>query len=100
MSDESTQPETAGTEPTSTEEPLAPEGFESALEELEGLVERLEQGDQGLDAALRDFERGIRLSRQCEQALKAAEQRVATITGEGEDNAGGEGSDDDTALPF
>jgi len=98
VSDESTQPETAGSDPAATEEPLAPEGFESALEELEGLVERLEQGDQGLDAALRDFERGIRLSRQCERALKAAEQRVATITGEGSE--GGGESDDEETLPY
>jgi exodeoxyribonuclease VII small subunit len=97
VSDESTQPETAGTEPAATEEPLAPEGFESALKELEGLVERLEQGDQGLDAALRDFERGIGLSRQCEQALKAAEQRVATITG---DDGDGDAADDEDNLPF
>jgi len=99
VSDQPDQPETAATETEATEEPLAPEGFESALEELEGLVERLEQGDQGLDAALRDFERGIRLSRQCEQALKAAEQRVATITGEGEAD-GGEDRQDDSSRPF
>nr|WP_317622794.1 exodeoxyribonuclease VII small subunit [Thiohalospira halophila] len=76
---------------------MAPEGFESALKELERLVERLEQGDQGLDAALRDFERGIGLSRQCEQALKAAEQRVATITG---DDGDGESAGDEDSLPF
>ena len=99
MSEETAQPESADTSTEAGEQPLAPEGFESALEELEGLVERLEQGEQGLDAALRDFERGIRLSRQCEQALKAAEQRIATITGEVE-GQGDEDSENDTTLPF
>jgi len=54
--------------------------FEQALGELESLVERLEQGELTLEAALADFERGIGLSRACEQALESAEQRVRILT--------------------
>ena len=50
--------------------------FEQALAELESLVERLERGDLPLDAALKTFERGVELTRHCQGALKAAQQRV------------------------
>lgn len=50
--------------------------FEKALGELEQLVERLERGDLPLDDALRTFERGVALTRQCQEALKAAQAKV------------------------
>jgi exodeoxyribonuclease VII small subunit len=50
--------------------------FEQALGELEKLVERLERGDLPLDEALRAFERGVVLTRHCQSALKAAQQKV------------------------
>ena len=53
--------------------------FERMLKELETLVVRLEQGELSLDESLRQFERGIELTRRCEQALKAAEQRVEIL---------------------
>lgn len=53
--------------------------FETALAELERLVERLESGEQSLEDALQDFERGIALTRQCQQALKTAELRVQQL---------------------
>ena len=53
--------------------------FEQALEELEGLVERLERGDLPLDEALRTFERGVSLTRHCQTALKAAQQKVEIL---------------------
>jgi len=58
--------------------------FESALKELESLVERMEQGETSLEDSLKDFERGIELTRQCQQALKTAEQKVQQLIGEGE----------------
>ncbi len=54
--------------------------FEQALKELEGLVERLEQGELTLEESLKSFERGIELTRQCQQALQAAEQKVEILT--------------------
>lgn len=53
--------------------------FEQALAELEGVVERLERGDLPLEEALRVFERGMELTRQCQGALKSAQQRVEVL---------------------
>jgi exodeoxyribonuclease VII small subunit len=50
--------------------------FEKALRDLETLVERMEQGEQTLEQALKDFERGIALVRTCQQGLAEAEQKV------------------------
>lgn len=53
--------------------------FEQALADLEALVERLEQGDLPLEASLAEFQRGVDLSRRCQAALAAAEQRVEKL---------------------
>jgi exodeoxyribonuclease VII small subunit len=50
--------------------------FETALKELETLVDTMEKGDLSLEDSLRHFERGVQLSRTCQQALKDAEQKV------------------------
>ena len=54
--------------------------FESALNELETLVEQLERGELSLEQSLEHFERGVQLTRRCQQALQQAEQRVLTLT--------------------
>jgi len=56
-----------------------PPDFEKALEELEGLVGRLERGDLPLDEALKTFERGVELTRHCQAALKTAQQKVEIL---------------------
>ncbi len=53
-----------------------PVEFEAALEELEALVTRMEEGELPLEEALEQFERGIRLTRDCQKALREAEQKV------------------------
>ncbi len=53
--------------------------FEEALEELETLVEHLESGEQTLEDSLKEFERGIQLTRHCQKSLKSAEQRVEKL---------------------
>ena len=53
--------------------------FEKALAELEGIVATLEKGDLSLDAALKHFERGIALTRQCQASLKDAELKVEKL---------------------
>ncbi len=53
--------------------------FEKALSELESLVEQMEQGNMGLEESLKAFERGIVLTRSCQQALKEAEQKVQIL---------------------
>lgn len=50
--------------------------FEAALTELEKIVEKMESGEQSLEEALAAFQRGIELTRTCQQGLKEAEQRV------------------------
>jgi exodeoxyribonuclease VII small subunit len=57
-----------------------PKQFEASLAELEAIVDRLETGDLALEESLAAFERGIRLTRSCQQALDAAEQRVRILT--------------------
>ena len=58
--------------------------FERSLGELEQLVERLEHGDLPLDEALKTFERGVALTRQCQQALKSAQAKVEILVSRGE----------------
>lgn len=47
--------------------------------ELEAVVARLEQGDVPLEEALAAFERGVTLTRACQQALTEAEQKVEIL---------------------
>jgi exodeoxyribonuclease VII small subunit len=54
--------------------------FEAALEELEGLVERMEEGELSLEDSLKTYERGIALSRACQKSLDAAEQRIRILS--------------------
>lgn len=56
--------------------------FEAALAELEKIVEKMEAGDQSLEEALKSFQRGIELTRTCQQGLKEAEQRVEKLVQE------------------
>jgi len=62
----------------------APLDFEKAMAELEALVASLERGDLPLEESLKAFERGVSLTRQCQQALSAAEQKVEMLLGKGE----------------
>ena len=53
--------------------------FEKSLKELEALVVKMEQGNLSLEESLQHFERGIQLTRTCQQALKEAEQKVEIL---------------------
>jgi exodeoxyribonuclease VII small subunit len=53
--------------------------FETALKELEQLVEKMEHGDLSLEESLSSFERGVVLTRSCQEALKSAEQKVQLL---------------------
>lgn len=57
--------------------------FEQSLQELEALVLRMESGDLSLEASLKEFERGVQLTRQCQAELTAAEQRVKLLAVDG-----------------
>ena len=62
-----------------TESPPPPPDFERALAELEATVERLEHGELSLEQALEQFERGVALARDCQAALRQAEQKVEIL---------------------
>jgi exodeoxyribonuclease VII small subunit len=54
--------------------------FETAMVELEELVAKIETGNLSLEDSLKEFEKGIKLSRICQSALKDAEQRVKILS--------------------
>jgi exodeoxyribonuclease VII small subunit len=54
--------------------------FEDALSELEALVDTLERGELSLEDSLKTFERGVNLTRTCQEALKDAEQKVRLLS--------------------
>ena len=68
--------------------PATPD-FESALAELEQIVARLEQGELSLEQSLKQFERGVELTRHCQKALRQAEQKIRIL---------GKGADGEPAL--
>lgn len=53
--------------------------YEAAVTELESLIERLEQGDISLEESLKLYESGVLLTRDCQEALNAAEQKVQIL---------------------
>ena len=53
--------------------------LEKSLADLETIVEELESGELSLDRSLQMFEKGIQLSRECQAALKKAEQKVQVL---------------------
>ncbi|MFL2518628.1 MAG: exodeoxyribonuclease VII small subunit [Candidatus Azotimanducaceae bacterium] len=57
--------------------------FESAMAELEQLVEKMEDGELTLDESLKAFERGVVLTRLCQNELKNAELKVQQLNNDG-----------------
>ncbi len=60
--------------------PEAGLAFEAALDELEALVHKMESGELSLEDSLAAFERGVKLTRHCQAALKSAELKVKVLT--------------------
>ena len=63
----------------------SPPPFEELLGELEALVETMEKGELSLEESLQSFERGVELTRSCQQVLKDAEQKVQILAGKDDD---------------
>ena len=59
--------------------------FEQQLSNLESLVSSLEGGDLTLEESLSSFEQGIKIARECQQALQVAEQRVEVLMKQGDE---------------
>ena len=64
--------------------------FEKSLEELESLVQQLESGDLNLDESLKQFKRGVELTRHCQDVLNQAQQVVEKLL---------DPDDEDSAVP-
>ena len=56
--------------------------FEKALEELEALVARMEDGKLPLEESLAAYQRGAQLIKFCESKLSDAQARIAILDGE------------------
>ncbi len=50
--------------------------FEKSLAELEEIVSDMEQGDLSLEDSLAAFEKGVKLTKECQKSLKSVEQKV------------------------
>ncbi len=55
--------------------------FEEALERLEEIVRRLEEGEIGLNEALARYEEGVKLLRRCYDLLENVERRIEVLSG-------------------
>lgn len=55
--------------------------FEKSIKELEEIVAKLEKGDAGLDESIELFEKGIKLSKECNDMLDNAEKKVSVLIG-------------------
>lgn len=60
--------------------------FEAALQKLEKIVAHMERGDLSLEDSLKSFEEGVTLTKQCQQTLKEAEQKVQILSGKNSDS--------------
>src|SRR5262249_42977647 len=70
--------------------------LEKTLAELERIVNSLESGELPLEKSLKEFERGVRLSRECQTALRDAEKKVQILMGgQLQDFATGDGTADE-----
>jgi len=58
---------------------MAEQKFEDALQKLEAIVKKLEEGNLNLEDSLKAFEEGMRLSRFCSKKLDEAEKKVEIL---------------------
>jgi exodeoxyribonuclease VII small subunit len=79
----------AARKPTTEASPVA--DFETSLDQLEQLVEKMEHGEMSLEESLAAYERGVGLYRKCQSALEQAELRVRLLS---------DPEDPSTAEPF
>ena len=56
-----------------------PVDFEKTLAQLESIVEKMENGELSLEESLQAFETGVKLTRECQNALASAEQKVQLL---------------------
>lgn len=59
--------------------------FEQALKELEGIVDKLEKGESGLEESLKLYDEGAKLAEICRQKLSKVEHRLKELVKTGTD---------------
>lgn len=59
-----------------------PQDFEAAMAQLENIVGQMERGDMSLEASLVAYQRGVALTRICQDRLARAEQKVKVLSDE------------------
>lgn len=64
---------------------ITPVDFEQSMAKLDDLVNALESGELSLEASLKAFEDGIRLTKTCQEQLNQAKQRVTLLVGDGDE---------------
>jgi len=70
-----------------TDKNISEMSFETALAELETIVERLERGDAPLEASIEIYQHGAKLKAHCEGKLKDAQMKVEKIVLDGQGQA-------------
>lgn len=84
----------------SKRETAEPPTFEEALEQLEAIVRQLEEGEIGLNEALEQYEKGIKLLRRGYDLLQGAERRIELLSGiDAEGNAVSTPIEDPSSSP-
>ncbi len=56
--------------------------FEQAIQQLKGIVDRIEQGEIPLQDSLEQYEKGMALIKHCRDILQKAEKRIEKISKE------------------
>ena len=59
-----------------------PQDYEAAMAQLEEIVSQMERGDMSLEASLAAYQRGVALTRICQDRLARAEQKVKVLSDE------------------
>ncbi len=60
--------------------------IEEAFGQLDSILEALENRDTPLEEALKEYERGVKLVRQCSESLDRVEKQIIVLQGDGDEN--------------
>lgn len=69
---------------TPSDEPNLEIGFEASVEQVEALIDKIEQGEIGLEESVEAYEKGVALIKRCRGILDHAEQRITELTDSGD----------------
>ena len=58
---------------------MSKENFEESMKKLEGIVTELENGNLNLDESVKKFEEGMKIAKQCNTILEAAEKKITIL---------------------